>query len=494
MPDGGRPHLAFDLGAESGRAVLGRVRAGVITVEEIHRFPNEPVRDRGSLRWDAERLWLEMRKALSIVPDERLAGIGVDAWGVDYALLGQGGELIENPYHYRDSRTEGAMEAVFAKVSREEIYRRTGIQFMPINTLYQLFAARRDTPELVRAARKLVTIPDLFHFWMSGTAVSEFTNATTTQMLDPVKRAWCTDLLEALDLPAHLPAPIVDAGCVIGGLREEVAGASSRLAGTPVIAPACHDTGSAVAAVAAHRGTAFLSSGTWSLVGTELEAPLITPDALRLNFTNEGGVCGTTRFLKNVMGLWMLQGCRRAWGQAGKTYEYGELMELAEHSPAFAHLIDPDDPSFLRAPDMPHSISQFCRMTEQPAPESPGAHARAVLEGLAFKYRAVIADIEQLTGTSICQIRVIGGGSRNRLLNQFTADATGRRVIAGPAEATALGNLGLQLLATGEAASLAGVRAMIESSFAAEVFEPRETEKWEHHAERFRHYCEATCA
>jgi len=494
MPDGGRPHLAIDLGAESGRAVLGRVRAGLITVEEIHRFPNEPVEYGGSLHWDAARLWFEMRKAISMAEGGGLAGIGVDAWGVDYALLGRGGELIENPYHYRDPRTEGAMEAVFAKVSRDEIYRRTGTQFMPINTLYQLFAAKRDTPELVAAAHALVTIPDLFHFWMSGTAVSEFTNATTTQMLDPVKRAWCTDLLEALDLPAHLPAPIVEPGTVIGGLRPEVAGTSRRPAGTPVIAPACHDTGSAVAAVEARRGTAFLSSGTWSLLGTELDRPLITPDALRMNFTNEGGVCGTTRFLKNVMGLWMLQGCRNAWRRAGKTYEYGELMELGALSPAFAHLIDPDHPCFLRPTDMLQSIDQFCRKTGQPAPESPGAHTRAVLEGLAFKYRVVIRDIEQLTGTPIRQIRVIGGGSRNRLLNQFTADATGRTVMAGPVEATALGNLGLQLIATGEVASLARVRAMIESSFPTEVFEPRETEKWEHHAQRFQDYCEATSA
>jgi len=494
MPDGGRPHLAFDLGAESGRAVLGRVRAGVLAIEEIHRFPNEPVACGGSLHWDADRLWVEMRRAISMVDSEPLAGIGVDAWGVDYALLGAGGELIENPYHYRDPRTEGAMEAVFRKVSREEIYRRTGIQFMPINTLYQLFAAKRDRPELVRAARQLVTIPDLFHFWMSGTAVSEFTNATTTQMLDPVKRVWCTDLLEALDLPAHLPAPIVEPGQVIGRLQPEAAGASSRLAGTPVIAPACHDTGSAVAAVSARRGTAFLSSGTWSLVGTELDAPLITPDALRLNFTNEGGVCGTTRFLKNVMGLWMLQGCRKAWQQGGKTYEYGELMGLAAQAKAFAHLVDPDDPSFLRPPDMLQAIDRFCRATGQPAPESPGAYTRAVLEGLAFKYRAVIGDIEQLTGTSIRRIRVIGGGSRNRLLNQFTADATGREVLAGPVEATALGNIGLQLVATGEAASVARMRAMIESSFPTEVFEPRETGKWEQPAERFRHYCEAACA
>lgn len=493
MPDVGQPYLAFDLGAESGRALLGEMRSGVITIEEVHRFSNDPVEYGGSLHWDAPRLWFEMRKALSMLEGNRLAGIGVDAWGVDYALLGERGALIENPYHYRDQRTRGTMETVFQKVSREEIYRRTGIQFMPINTLYQLFAAKRDTPDLLRAAKTLVTIPDLFHFWLSGTAVCEFTNATTTQMLDPVKHAWCTELLQQLELPSELPAPIVEAGTVIGKLRDEV-GARCMLAGTPVIVPACHDTGSAVAAIAAREGTAFLSSGTWSLVGTELDAPLITNEAMRLNFTNEGGVCGTTRFLRNVMGLWLLQGCRQLWALSGKTYEYAELMDLAAHEPAFAQLIDPDDETFLRTRDMPSAIDQFCQRTQQPSPKSPGAYTRTVLEGLAFKYRNVIAYLEQLTGTPIRDIRVIGGGSRNRLLNQFTADATGRRVIAGPVEATALGNIAVQLLATGKARSLAEMRATIESSFPTEPFEPRDTDKWERHARRFRQYCEATYA
>ena len=306
----GKPYLAFDFGAESGRAVLAHLQSGVLTTEEVHRFPNEPVEYGGSLHWDVARLWFEVRKALARLGEVELAGIGVDAWGVDYALLGERGELLENPYHYRDRRNNGVMEEVLTKVAREEIYQTTGIQFMPINTLYQLFAARRQTPKLLDAATHLLTIPDLFNYWLTKNAVCEFTNATTTQMVDPVKRAWANDLMEQLDLPAHLPAPIVQPGSIIGTLLPEIAGHSS-LVGTPVIAPACHDTGSAVAAIAARDGTAFLSSGTWSLLGTELDSPVITSDALRLNFTNEGGVNGTTRLLKNVMGLWMLQGCRQ---------------------------------------------------------------------------------------------------------------------------------------------------------------------------------------
>ena len=493
MPDGRQPYLAFDLGAESGRAVLARVRSGVISIEEVHRFRNEPVQYSGALHWDVPRLWLEICKALALVNETPLAGIGVDAWGVDYALLGEHGELIENPYHYRDRRTEGVMEAVFQKVAKQEIYLRTGIQFMPINTLYQLFAAARTSPGVLRAAKKLVTIPDLFHFWLSGRAVSEFTNATTTQMVDPMRRAWCTDLMDALELPSHLPAPIIEPGTVLGRLQPEVV-PGSTLSETPVIAPASHDTGSAVAAIAARDGTAFLSSGTWSLVGTELDSPRITPDAMRLNFTNEGGVCGTTRLLKNVMGLWMLQACRRTWAASGKTYEYGELMDMAAREPAFVHLLDPDEESFLRPADMLSAISQFCRSTQQPIPGTPGAYVRAVLEGLAFKYRAVVDDLERLTAIPIRRIWVIGGGARNRLLNQFTADATGRTVVAGPVEATAIGNIAVQLLATGAVDSLPEARAMVDRSFPTEVFEPRETDKWEQQADRFRHYCEITYA
>jgi rhamnulokinase len=294
--------------------------------------------------------------------------------------------------------------------------------------------------------------------------------------------------MQRLELPAELPAPLVEPGSIVGTLLPEVAGRSS-LVDTTVIAPACHDTGSAVAAISARDGTAFLSSGTWSLLGTELDSPVITPDALRMNFTNEGGVNGTTRLLKNVMGLWMLEGCRQSWTAQGRSYDYRELIELAARGTSFRHLIDPDDESFLRSPDMLTAINKFCTRTHQPVPQEPGAYVRSVLESLAFKYRFVLRNLEQVCGKRIEQIRIIGGGSKNHLLNQLTADATGRRVLAGPAEATALGNVAIQILATGGASSLKEVRAIVDRSFPTEVFEPLETDKWDGHAERFEQYC-----
>jgi rhamnulokinase len=484
-----KSYLAFDFGAESGRAVLAHLQSGILKTEEVHRFQNEPVEYGGSLHWDAPRLWFEVCKALTCVEHMDLAGIGVDAWGVDYALLGERRELLQNPYHYRDRRTQGIMEEVFRKVPREEIYKATGIQFMPINTLYQLYAAQRETPTILAAAKQLLTIPDLFNYWLTGHAVCEFTNSTTTQLVDPFRRSWATDLMQKIGLRPELPAPIVEPGTIIGTLLPSVA-QNSTLARTPVIAPACHDTGSAVAAITARDNTAFLSSGTWSLIGTELDAPIVTPQALKLNFTNEGGVKGTTRLLKNVMGLWMLQGCRNYWSTKGQSVDYHELAELAGREPAFKHLVDPDDECFLRPANMPAAVDDFCRKTNQPAPSSPGAYVRCVMESLALKYRRVLRSLEQLCGKRIEQIRVIGGGSKNRLLNQFTADATGKRVLAGPAEATALGNIAIQILATGDASSLQEVRAIVDRSFPTEVFEPLETDKWERQTERFEQYCE----
>jgi rhamnulokinase len=483
-----KPYLAFDFGAQSGRAVLAHLQSGILTIKEVHRFANEPVEYSGALHWDMPRLWLEVRHALSRLSEVALAGIAVDAWGVDYALLGERGELLQNPYHYRDRRTDGIMEEVLSRINKEEIYKTTGIQFMPINTLYQLFAARRQTPKLLDAAKSLLTIPDLFNYWLTGNAVCEFTNATTTQMVDPRKRAWAVSLIQSLGLPAHLPAPIVEPGSIVGTLLPEIAG-HSALAGATVIAPACHDTGSAVAAISARDGTAFLSSGTWSLLGTELDSPVITPDALRMNFTNEGGVNGTARLLKNVMGLWMLQGCHQSWRAQGLSLDYRELIELAAPEASFRTLVNPDDESFLRPSDMLSAISQFCTRTHQPVPQEPGAFVRAVLESLAFKYRLVLRDLEQVGGKRIGQIRIIGGGSKNRLLNQLTADATGRTVLSGPAEATALGNVAIQILATGGASSLQEVRAIVDRSFPTETFEPRETGLWDQHAERFEQYC-----
>src|SRR4029077_3580359 len=285
---------------------------GVLTTQEIRRFKNEPVEYGGSVHLEIERLWWEVRQALYGLEETQLAGVGVDAWGVDYALLGEKGELLQNPYHYRDARTAGVMQEVFRKVPRDEIYRATGIQFMSINTMYQLFAAVRETPSLLKAARKLISIPDLFHYWLTGNAVCEFTNATTTQLVNPLTRTWARELIDRLELPGHFWSEIVEPGTFLGKLLPGIA-RNSALGDTPVIAPAAHDTGSAVAAISARDGTAFLSSGTWSLFGMEVDQPVVTVEALRLNFTNEGGVCGTTRLLKNVMGLWMLQCCRQVW-------------------------------------------------------------------------------------------------------------------------------------------------------------------------------------
>jgi rhamnulokinase len=491
--DSPRPFLAFDLGAESGRAILAHLHSGVLTTQEIHRFKNEPVEYGASLHWDVARLWWEIRKALSGLEEMQLAGIGVDAWGVDYALLGEKGELLQNPFHYRDARTTGMMQEVFRKVAKEEIYWATGIQFMPINTLYQLFAAVRETPSLIKTAQKLLTVPDLFHYWLTGNAVCEFTNSTTTQLVNPLTRTWAKELIGRLELPNHLWSEIVEPGTLLGNLLPSIA-RSSMLADTPVIAPATHDTGSAVAAISAREGTAFLSSGTWSLLGTELDAPVVSSEAFRLNFTNEGGVGGTTRLLKNVMGLWMLQRCRQTWAAQGQGYEYLELMELAARQESFHCLVDPDHESFLRPSDMPLAIDQFCARTHQPSPKSPAGYARAILESLAFKYRIVLSNLEKLTGRRVDRIRVIGGGSKNRLLDQLTADATGRTVLAGPAEATALGNVAIQILATGAATSLNEIRAIVDRSYPAEVFEPLDTEKWNQQAERFEHYCEAVYA
>jgi rhamnulokinase len=485
----GKSYLAFDLGAESGRAILARLDAGTVRIEELHRFANTPLREAGTLRWDVHALWRDMRQGLSLVGDTPLSSIAVDAWGVDYALLDARGQLLENPYHYRDARNAAAMTDALAIVPGEEIYAATGVQLMPINTIYQLFAASRHTPAVVDAARRFVMIPDLFNYWLTGEIVCEYTDASTTQLMNPQTRTWASDLMARLRLPARLTAPIVEPASIIGPILSDVAAGNSTLARTPVIASASHDTASAVAAITARDGTAFISSGTWSLVGTELDAPVLTPRAMLLNFSNEGGVEGTTRLLKNVMGLWLLQGCRRSWAQRNHTFTYGELMEAAAAEPGFLHLIDPDDLSFANPDDMTEAIDRFCHKTEQPVPTTPARYARVVFDSLALKYRLVIKDLQSVIERPISRIRVIGGGSQNALLNQLTADATGLPVVAGPVEATALGNVAVQMLATGAAASLADARAIIDRSFPTTVFTPRDVDTWNREATRFQQYC-----
>lgn len=472
--------------------MLARFQSGVVTLEEICRFANEPVRQNGSLHWDILRLWLEVTRAVDRVSSLRLDSIGLDGWGCDFALLGEQGNLLENPHHYRDARTDGVMEKVFARVSRERIYAETGVQFLPFNTLYQLYAATEHTPKLIDAATTLLSIPDLFNYWLTGRVQAELTNATTTQFVDVRTRSWAADLLSELELPTRLLPELVEPGSIAGPL---LSGVSADLAGTPVVVPGCHDTASAVASVRVNGGTAFLSSGTWSLLGVELPAPIVTPKARDLNFTNEGGVCGTTRLLKNISGLWLLQSCRRNWDAAGQSYAYADLVTSAgQTTTAFQSLIDPDHRSFLHPTSMVDSIAKYCRQTGQPEPKSPPEFVRCILESLAFKYRVVLESLESLTGAPIDLIRVVGGGARNRLLNQYTADATGRTVVAGPVEATVLGNVAMQMVATGAVASLDGARDVIDRSFPVERFEPRDADRWQPHYRRFQEYLELTCA
>ena len=466
--------------------MLGRFERGRLSLTEVRRFPNTPIADAGTLRWDVESLWSETHQALADTRDV-IASVGVDAWGCDYALLDDDGGLVERPYHYRDHRTDAAMASAFARVSREEIYRTTGIQFLPFNTLFQLHAAHEQEPAVLDRAAALVTIPDLMNYWLTGRIACEYTNATTTQCVDVTRRTWATSLLERMELPVRLFGAMVDAGTILGPLRLSGSVADA----VTVVAPACHDTGSAVAAVRASGETAFLSSGTWSLLGTEVPAPVITDRSRGLNFTNEGGVLGSTRLLKNIAGLWLLQACRRDWAARGEMLSYEEIVAaVASTSSPPGTVIDPDDRAFLNPANMPEAIADACRRTGQPVPGDAGAFARTIFDSLALKYRVVLEQLEELTGRTLTTIRVIGGGARNRLLNQLIADATGRVVIAGPVEATALGNLAMQLLATRQVASLEEARDVVERSFPTERVEAGKTSDWEPAYRRFRDYME----
>ncbi len=489
---GGSNYLAFDLGAESGRAILGHCSKDGLALEELYRFANEPVVYNGELHWNVARLWQEMLTGLSIVGSRSidLNSIGVDAWGVDFSLLGEHGTLVENPYHYRDSQTDGIMESVFAVVPADDIYADTGIQFSQVNGLYRLFAEHVRTPKILQAAEKLVTIPDLFNFWLTGVAACEFTNATTLQFYSLREHDWARQLLTRLGIPTHFLTDLIPPGTELGVLRSDVANRAGMKA-VPVIAPACHDTASAVSAIARASRSAFISSGTWSLLGTEVREPIINKQAQELNFTNEGGVCGTLCLLKNITGLWLLQRCRQDWQQLGHNYNYAALTEMAARSQPFSCLVDPDHPLFLHPENMSEAIAEFCSQTSQPAPKDPGTTTRAILESLAFKYRWVIDRLEMLTGRTFEEIHIVGGGARNEILNQFTAEATGRCVAAGPVEATALGNIGMQILASRTVGDIEQVRDLIAQSFATRVHMPREQTKWEQNYPRFQRLCES---
>lgn len=487
--------LAFDLGAESGRGVIGRFDGAKLQLEDVHRFPNGGVRCGDTMYWNIFRLWAEMKHACALAAKQHgaaLAGIGVDTWGVDFGLLDKNGELISPPVHYRDARNAPAMAAALRKVPRAEIFARTGIQLMQFNTLFQLHAlARKKSPQLDGAATLLMT-PDLFNYWFTGRKVTEFSIATTTQMYDPRKKAWAMSLLKKLGIPARILPKIVPSGTVLGPLRKSVQ-EETGLGAVPVIAPCCHDTGSAVAAVPARgRDHAYISSGTWSLMGAELDEPLINEKTAAYNFTNEGGACGTIRFLKNIMGMWLQQECRRIWARAGEDLDYVKLRELAEQAKPLVSIIEPDHREFLAPANMPEAIQQFCQRTGQPMPQDKGAIIRCALESLALKYRWTLERIEECRGQRVPVIHIVGGGSQNVLLNQLTADATGRTVIAGPVEATAIGNILMQAVARKALKSLDEAREVVRQSFRVTTYEPtRDRAMWD---DAYGRYLEASKA
>lgn len=479
--DSSKRFLALDLGAESGRGVLGTLRGGRLELREIGRFANGPVNLLGTLHWDALSIMQNLKRLIAAaaeVAGGALDGIGVDTWGVDYALIGSDGELLGNPYHYRDARIRGMFDQAFKLVPREEIFRRTGVQFMEINTLYQLLATARAQSPALAAAAHLLMIPDLFHYWLTGESVGEFTIATTSQCYDPRAGDWARDMLARMDIPTGIFLPIIPPGTVLGPLAKSVADETGLRA--PVIAPASHDTASAVAAVpACGQDWCYISSGTWSLMGVEVPQPVITDASLRYNFTNEGGVAGTYRFLKNIGGLWLVQESRRTWEREGQAMSYDELAALAAASAPLVSVIEPDHESFLHPGDMPARIRQFCAATGQAQPQSVGAVVRCILESLALKYRWVLQRLEEMLGRRIERVHIVGGGTQNWLLSQFAADAMQRPVIAGPVEATAIGNIMVQAIAAGvvgsggvSAESVAEAREIIATSFPTTTYEP----------------------
>ncbi|APC09185.1 rhamnulokinase [Neomoorella thermoacetica] len=481
-------YLAFDLGAESGRAIVGILEDARLTLEEVYRFPNEPVRLPDGLHWDVLRLFHEMKEGLRRAVARygtEIKSLAVDTWGVDFGLLGEKDVLLGNPYHYRDGRTQGMMEEAFKVVSREEIFQQTGIQFMPINSLYQLLAWRQQQPAMLSQAQTLLMMPDLFNFFFTGIKAGEFTIASTTQMYNPRTGTWATGMLEKLGLPVALLPAINPPGTIVGPLLPRVA-RETEAGEIAVIAPGSHDTASAVAAVpAAGPDYLYISCGTWSLVGVEVKEPVINEQTLSLNFTNEGGVRGTFRLLKNVTGLWLVQECRRTWERRGEALSYAELTAMAREANPLMAVIDPDHPAFLNPEDMPAAIQGYCRDTGQAVPQTKGEIVRCALESLALKYRWVLEKLEGILKKQIPVIHMVGGGTQNELLCRFTASATGRPVVAGPVEATAAGNLLVQAMAMGEVADLPVAREIVHRSFALKTYEAENTGVWEKKYETF---------
>lgn len=488
-----KAYLAVDIGASSGRHVLGLFDGGSLHLEEVYRFPNGPVEVAGRLYWDLLAQWAHVREGLRAATSKQpgsIATVGVDTWGVDFGLLGRGDELLGNPYHYRDGRTNGILEKAFGIQSREAIFRHTGLQFMPINTLFQLLATRLAGSPLLDVAESLLMMPDLMHWLLTGKKCNEMTDASTSQCYNPLTGDWARELLEEFALPTRIFGQIVQPGTTLGPLRANLA-AETGFRGAKVVLPGTHDTASAVMAVPAHARPGvrpdwcYISLGTWALMGIESPRPVVTDAVLKLNFTNEGGVGGTTRLLKNIAGLWLVQECRRVWNLSGANLDWEALNQLAAAEPPLRSFVNPDAADFAAPGDMPEAIRAFCRRTGQTVPETKGAVLRCALESIAMKFRQVLGMCEELAGGPLDTIHIVGGGTKNRQLCQAAADACGRRVVAGPVEATAIGNLMMQAVAAGDVASIAEAREIIRRSFPVEEYQPHSAAAWEEAYPRF---------
>ena len=478
--------LAVDLGASGGRVVAGGFDGRLLELEEVHRFDNGPVTMAGRLIWDLPRLWQEVSlglRAAAARHGRAVSSVGVDTWGVDFSFLAADGDLLANPVCYRDARTQGMLAATTAAVPREEIFAATGLQFMEINSLYQLMALRHAESRVLAAADRLLMIPDLFHWLLSGVASNERTNASTTQCFDPQSGDWARSLMERLGLPPRIFGPISDPGTVLGPMRPDVA-AETGLTGVRVVLPGTHDTASAVAAVPADEPPSprpewcYVSLGTWALIGAELDRPLVTPECLARNFTNEAGIGGTTRLLKNVCGLWLVQQCRAAWQRAGQEWSWDQLTALAAEAPPLVTLVDPNHPSLVAPADMPAAIRALARASGEPEPETTAATVRAALESVAAAVRRTLGELDSLLGRRVGRVHVVGGGVKNSLLCQMIADATGRPVVAGPVEATAIGNLLVQLLARDGKVDLRAIRRVVRDTFEPIRYEPKDAARW----------------
>lgn len=483
---GGKKLLAFDFGASSGRAILGTYEDGRLRLEEIHRFSNDPVEVGGTLYWDVLRLFFEIKQGITrAVHKGGFDAIGIDTWGVDFGLLDEKGRLLSNPVHYRDRRTDGVMEQVFRKIPRSELYDRTGIQLMNLNTLFQLYSMVENDGDTLSRARTLLFMPDLFAYFLTGSKRAEYTIASTSQLLDPKTGGWATGLLEELDIPTGILPELLETGQTYGLLTEEIC-EELGCPRVPVIAVATHDTGSAVVAVPTREDDfIYISCGTWSLFGTELQKPVLNEQSRRFNLTNEGGFGRTVRFLKNIMGLWLIQESRRQWNREGADVSYADLEREAVAAEPLRCFVDPDDARFSPPGNLPRRVQEFCRETGQAVPQTRGEIMRCIYESIAMKYRYTRRAIEEVTGRRYSVIHMIGGGTKDRLLCQMTADACGCPVVAGPIEATATGNLAVQLIALGELSGLKEARAAIAASEEPKRYQPVSPAPYDEAYERF---------